>query len=450
MSDHRSPPIRGRDLPRGASVLDGRASPSPADPAAESDSAESTYTRRELLAGAVGATGAAVLGGGVLRQLAATEATPSAQSQAVDTTTRQGRPISKLGVRSPHESPERVLFANSSGTPHEDLHGIITPADLHFERHHAGIPNIDPRQYTLLVHGMVERPTVFTLEDLERFPSTSVIHFLECSGNFTADSPEDTRPARVAPLTSTSEWTGVPLSVLFREVGVLPEATWFLAEGQDAAVMTRSIPIAKAYDDAMIAYGQNGEALRPEQGYPARLLNPGWEGNSNVKWLRRIELSDRPFMTREETSKYTEPIGDGKSRQFSFVMDARSLITYPGYPRTLEPGWIEIRGIAWSGRGRIARVEISLDDRDTWVEADLQEPILSKAHTRFRYLWNWDGRETAIWSRAIDETGYVQPSQEEWIAARTTASGPYHRNPTTGWRIRADGSVICRRQEWKA
>ena len=169
--------------------------------------------------------------------------------------------------------------------------------------------------------------------------------------------------------------------------------------------MTRSIPIAKAYDDAMIAYGQNGEALRPEQGYPARLLNPGWEGNSNVKWLRRIELSDRPFMTREETSKYTEPIGDGKSRQFSFVMDARSLITYPGYPRTLEPGWIEIRGIAWSGRGRIARVEISLDDRDTWVEADLQEPILSKAHTRFRYLWNWDGRETAIWSRAIDETG---------------------------------------------
>lgn len=446
MAPHRNPPIRGRDLPRGESVLDSSFAGSSPSPTPDRDG--STYTRRELLAGAVGATGAAVLGGGVIRRLAAQEAALSRVSQAMDTTTRQGRPPSAVGTRAEYENPERTASANSSGTPHEDLHGIITPSDLHYERHHAGIPDIDPTQYALLVHGMVERPTVFTLDDLKSFPSTSAIRFLECSGNYRVNAAEETRPGRVAPLTSTSEWTGVPLSVLFREVGASLEATWFLAEGQDAAVLTRSIPIEKAFDDAMIAYGQNGEALRPEQGYPARLFNPGWEGNSSVKWLRRIELSDRPFMTREETSKYTEPIGEGRSRQFSFVMDARSLITSPGYPEIVRPGWIEIRGIAWSGRGRVARVEISLDDRRTWVDADLQAPVLSKAHTRFRYLWNWDGRETAIWSRAVDETGYVQPSQEEWIAARTTASGPYHRNPTTGWRVGSDGSVVYRQQEW--
>ncbi|MDH3224188.1 MAG: sulfite dehydrogenase, partial [Gemmatimonadota bacterium] len=170
-------------------------------------------------------------------------------------------------------------------------------------------------------------------------------------------------------------------------------------------------------------------------------------GNTSVKWLRRIELSDRPFMTRDETSRYTEPISDGRVRQFSFVMDARSLITSPGYPQVVEPGWIEIRGIAWSGRGKIDRVDISVDDGRTWVSGDLQEPVLPKAFTRFRYLWEWDGRETAVWSRAVDETGYVQPSAQEFIAARTARSS-YHHNPTTGWRIRSDGSVVYRTQEW--
>ena len=358
------------------------------------------------------------------------------------------RLISELGTRSPHENPRRVLRTTSSGTPHEELHGIITPSDLHYERHHAGIPDVDPEEYSLLIHGMVERPMVFTLKDLKRFPSVTRIYFLECAGNFPTRAGEETRPAQVAPLTSTSEWTGVPLSVLFREVGVSPEATWFLAEGQDGAVMGRSIPVEKAWDDALIAYGQNGEAIRPEQGYPARLLNPGWEGNSSVKWLRRIELSDRPFMTRDETSRYTEPIGGGQVRQFSFVMDARSLITSPGYPEVVEPGWIEIRGIAWSGRGKIDRVDVSVDDGRSWAPADLQDPVLPKAFTRFRYLWEWDGTETSIWSRATDETGYVQPNAQEFIAARTARSS-YHHNPTTGWRIRPDGSVVYRTQEWE-
>ena len=212
-------------------------------------------------------------------------------------------------------------------------------------------------------------------------------------------------------------------------------------------MLTRSIPVEKAFDDAMLAYGQNGEAIRPEQGYPVRLFNPGWEGNSSVKWLRRIELSDGPFMTREETSRYSENIGEGRNRQFSFVMDARSLITSPGYPETVEPGWIEIRGIAWSGRGKISAVDVSLDDGNTWVGADLQEPVMSKSFTRFRYLWEWDGRETAIWSRATDETGYVQPTAAEFIAARTNRSS-YHHNPTTGWRIRSNGQVVYRVQEW--
>jgi sulfane dehydrogenase subunit SoxC len=233
-----------------------------------------------------------------------------------------------------------------------------------------------------------------------------------------------------------------------REVGVQKQSTWFLAEGGDAAVLTRSVPVEKALDDALIAYGQNGEAIRPANGYPVRLLLPGWEGNASVKWLRRIEFSDQPFMTREETARYTEALKDGTARQFSFVMDARSLITSPAYPDKLRPGWIEIRGLAWSGRGRISRAEISVDEGKIWRPAELQAPVLTRAHTRFRYVWRWDGRETTIMSRAIDETGYVQPTQRELIEARGPGSGPYHLNPITGWRIKNGGDVVFRTELW--
>ena len=395
-------------------------------------------SRRDLLAGAAGAVA-----------LGKTAAMQAGQAPA-DPSKVRGKPSRALGQRAPTEKPQRQpRSVTSSGTPHQDLYGTITPADLHFERHHGGVPEIDPKTYSLLIHGMVDRPTVFTLADLKRFPAVSRVHFLECSGNFGGrTAATELSPQQIAGLTSTSEWTGVALATLFREVGAKPKATWFLAEGQDAAVLTRSVPMSKAYDDALIAYGQNGEAIRPEQGYPARLFLPGWEGNASVKWLRRIELSDRPFMTREETSKYTDPMADGTARIFSFLMDARSLITYPAYPVTLTPGWVEINGIAWTGSGKIRRVDVSTDAGATWTPAKLQEPVLSKAHTRFRHLWHWTGGEAVIMSRAVDETGYVQPTRDALIASRGVSSVGYHTNPITGWQVRANGTVLFRPEPW--
>jgi sulfane dehydrogenase subunit SoxC len=291
---------------------------------------------------------------------------------------------------------------------------------------------------------MVERPTTFTLADLRRFPSVSRLCFIECSGNGNGyhDFQTDWTPQQIDGLTSTSEWTGVPLALLFREVGVKPGASWFLAEGMDAAVMARSIPLEKALDDALLAYGQNGEALRPEQGYPARLLLPGWEGNSNVKWIRRIEVADRPFMTREETSRYTDPLANCTARQFSFVMDAKSTITFPTHPVTLpDRGWWEVTGLAWSGRGRIARVEVSADGGRSWSAARLQEPVLAKCHTRFRHLWEWRGGGAVLMSRATDETGYVQPTLKQLVAARGPGT-QYHNNGIRGWRVNGDGRVF--------
>jgi len=389
-------------------------------------------SRRQLLAGA-----AAVLSG-------------SAQRPQVpeDSTKLQGPPASELGERSPFERPRRWIgnpgVAGSSSTPLADLLGIITPADLHFERHHAGIPAIDPERYRLLIHGMVDRPTSFSLADLKRFPAVSRLYFVECSGNgYRAfrDIKPDLTPQAIDGLTSTSEWTGVPLAILFREVGIKEGAEWFLAEGQDAAVMTRSIPLSKAWDDAIIAYGQNGEALRPEQGYPVRLLLPGWEGNASVKWLRRLEVASQPFMTREETSKYSDPLRDCTARLFSFEMDAKSLITFPAFPMILrERGWWEISGLAWSGRGKIVRVEVSVDGGRRWEAARLDEPVLPKCHTRFRFLWNWSGGAALLMSRAVDETGYVQPTIEQLRAARGAGTN-YHQNNIRAWRVRRDGKV---------
>jgi sulfane dehydrogenase subunit SoxC len=356
-----------------------------------------------------------------------------------DPTKTLGTPPGVLGTRSPFEKPLKKMSDTSSRTPLQDLYGMITPSDLHFERNLGGVPVIDPEKYELLVHGMVEKPLVFSLRDLKRFPSVSRICFLECSGNFRSGK-ETLTPQEICGLTSQAEWTGVKLSTLLRETGVKPTASWFLAEGSDAAVMTRSVPLSKGLDDAMIVYAQNGEAIRPEQGYPTRLLLPGWEGNTSVKWIRRIELSDQPFMTREETSKYTEPVKD-KIRQFSFVMDARSIITFPAYPAQVEKGWIEIRGIAWSGRGKIERVEVSTDAGKSWHDAALQDPVLDKAHTRFRYLWKWNGDSTEIRSRAIDTTGYIQPTLSKLREVRGSKGG-YHFNPITSWVIQRDGKVL--------
>ena len=403
---------------------------------------DAPISRRAVLAAAAGALGARALTQSGLAQAPVEPRAPA------DPTKVPGASLSPLGRRSPFERPQRIPVGSTHGislTPLQDLHGTVTPSDLHFERHHAGIPFIDPQRYKLLIHGMVERPMVFDLEALKRYPSVSRLHFLECGGNGTLSFRgirPDFSPQLVDGLTSTSEWIGVPLAALFREVGVKPGAKWFLAEGGDAAVLARSIPIEKAWDDALIAYGQNGEALRPEQGYPARLFLPGWEGNTNVKWIRRIELADRPFMTREETARYTDPLPNDTARMFSFVMDAKSIITFPAFPVALpDKGWWEISGIAWSGRGLITRVDVSTDGGRSWAPAELQQPVLPKCHTLFRFLWNWDGREALLLSRAVDQTGYVQPTLEELRRVRGPGTS-YHFNHIRAWRVRPDGAVF--------
>jgi sulfane dehydrogenase subunit SoxC len=229
--------------------------------------------------------------------------------------------------------------------------------------------------------------------------------------------------------------------VLFDEAGVRRGATWLLAEGGDACLMARSIPMEKASDDALVVWAQNGEPLRPAQGYPLRLLLPGWEGSTNIKWLRRIELGAQPWMTRWETATYTDPLANGTARQFAFEMDARSIITSPSHPQTIERGWRQISGLAWTGRGKITRVDVSTDGGQTWVTAALPDQILSKAHTRFTHMWEWDGRETIVMSRAVDETGYVQPTRAQLIEARGIGT-LYHFNPIYGWRVMPNGRVF--------
>jgi sulfane dehydrogenase subunit SoxC len=339
------------------------------------------------------------------------------------------------------EPPTRL--SSFSLTPLQDLSGIVTPNGLHYERHHAGTPTIDPVEHRLIVHGMVEKPLIFAMEDLTRFPSVSRVCFLECSGNtqnWGAPNPELTVQDTHG-LLSCCEWTGVPLATILAEAGVKPEAKWTLAEGADAAAMTRSIPIEKALDDALLAYAQNGERLRPEQGYPLRLLLPGYEGNANVKWLRRLKLAAEPFQTREETSKYTMLMPDGVARQFNFVMHAKSVITFPsGGQRLGSAGFYEICGLAWSGLGKVARVEVSTDGGASWRDAALQEPVMSKCLTRFRSPWRWEGGPALLASRVTDETGYVQPSREALLKLRDVRSY-YHYNAIQNWSVAAGGAV---------
>ncbi|WP_246747884.1 sulfite dehydrogenase [Methylobacterium sp. SD274] len=349
-------------------------------------------------------------------------------------------PYEVLGRKS--RTPPTFPGAASTGTPLQHLHGIITPNGLHFERHHAGVPAIDPERHRLAIHGLVERPLVLTMDDLVRMPSVSRIHFLECSGNtpWLGAKPGWTLQESHG-LLSCAEWTGVDLATLLDEVGVKPGAAWILAEGADAAGMTRSIPLDLARDGAILAYAQNGERLRPEQGYPLRLFVPGVEGNLSIKWLRRLKVGDQPFQTREETSKYTDLMPDGSARQFTFAMEAKSVITSPsGGEQLRSPGFREIRGLAWTGRGRIAGVEVSTDGGACWQAAVLEGPILPRCLTRFRLPWRWEGGPAHLLSRATDETGYVQPPREALLSVRGTQSF-YHNNAIAGWRVAAGGNV---------
>jgi sulfane dehydrogenase subunit SoxC len=334
--------------------------------------------------------------------------------------------------------------AGASRTPLESLEGTITPSGLHFERHHSGVPDIDPDKHRLLIHGMVRRPLIFTMEALLRYPMISRIHFIECSGNSQVlyqPAPPNLTAGQTHGLVSCSEWTGVPLRVLLEEAGVDRTAQWILAEGADAAAMSRSIPMAKAMGDAIIALYQNGERLRPENGYPVRLFLPGWEGNMSVKWLRRLKAVPAPIMTKDETSRYTDLQADGKALMFTYPMEVKSVITRPSHGMTLRgPGLYQVSGIAWSGNGTITRVEVSTDGGKTWAPAPLEAPVLPRAVTSFRLPWKWDGTASVLKSRAIDDTGAMQPEREKFIAEHGN-NAVFHFHAIQAWSVATNGEV---------
>jgi sulfane dehydrogenase subunit SoxC len=351
-------------------------------------------------------------------------------------------------ARVPEGAPgmRRVSRADAinSKTPLQDLVGSVTPSDLHYERSHAGAPDLNPKLHRLLVHGRVQRPLVLSVDDLKAMPSVTRTVFIECTGNgwenWKAADPsltvQDTHG-----LVSNQEWTGVPLRVLVDLVGRLPETPWMLAEGADGAAVARSLPLTdEILDECFIAYGQNGEPLRPAHGFPMRLITPGLEGNLHIKWLRRLKFGDRPWMTRWETARYTQLQADGSARQFQLRMETNSVITNPSGTMTVEPGHNLIRGLAWSGHGRIAKVDVSTDGAATWTPARLVGPVLPKAQCRFEVPWIWDGRPTRIVSRATDETGRVQPDRATLIA-QTGTNALFHYNAHQTWSVGEDGMV---------
>ncbi len=329
-------------------------------------------------------------------------------------------------------------------TPLHELDGIITPNGLCFERHHSGVADVDPAQQRLMVNGLVDTPLVFTMEDIKRFPRTNRIYFLECAAN----TGMEWRGAQLNGCQYTHGmvhcvmYTGVSLRHILEEAGIKTNARWLLAEGADAAAMTRSIPLDKALDDCLVAFKMNGEALRPEQGYPLRLVVPGWEGNMWVKWLRRLELGDKPWQQREETSKYTDLLENGKARRFTWVMDVKSVITSPSpqAPVRHGRGRMVITGLAWSGNGKIKRVDVTVDGGRNWRTARLDGPSLNKALHRFYVDLDWDGSELLVQSRAMDEEGFVQPTKEALRAARGENS-IYHNNGIQTWQVKTDGTV---------
>ena len=366
-----------------------------------------------------------------------------------------GQPVAATGYGSPSKwekniqrrpSPglTQVAQASVSFSPLQSLFGIITPNGLHFERHHQGWWDIDPAQHRLMVMGMVKNPKVYTMDDLMRLPSVSRIHFIECGANSGMEWANVAVPTvqYTHGMLSCCEFTGVPLATLLDDCGFdRKNAKFVLAEGADGSGLTRTIAMDRALDDAIVAWGMNGEMLRPENGYPLRLVVPGVQGVSWVKWLRRIEAGDQPWYTREEVMHYIDLMPDGTHRQFTSIQEAKSVITTPsGGQALLDKGFYTISGLAWSGRGRIKRVDVSVDGGRNWRTAKLDTPVLPKALTRFTLPWPWDGSPAILQSRAIDETGYVQPKIGQLRAVRGTRS-IYHNNAIQSWRVDPSGEV---------
>jgi len=420
------------------------------------DDRPASTSRRNLLKSGLAMTGAAVATAGGLSVARAAGGAPDPAITEIQPWMQElgaGVDAAPYGLPSPHEkhvvrrSVEWLTASRESSinfTPLHELEGIITPNGLCFERHHGGVAEVDPAKFRLMINGLVEKPLVFTMEDLKRFPRANKIFFLECAAN----GGMEWRGAQLNGCQFTHGmihnvmYTGVMLKDVLAEAGLKTNAKWIMPEGGDSAGMNRSIPMVKALDDCMLAYAMNGEALRAEQGYPLRLVVPGWEGNMWVKWIRRIEVGDEPWHAREETSKYTDLMENGKARRFTWVMDAKSVITNPSpqAPINHKKGFTILSGLAWSGRGTIDRVDVTLDGGKNWRTARLDGPSLDKSLHRFYYEFDWDGSPLLLQSRAIDSTGYVQPTKDALRAARGENS-IYHNNGIQTWHVTSAGEV---------
>ncbi len=366
-----------------------------------------------------------------------------------------GQPVAARGYGVPsqweknlqrRESPGLTQMSASSVSfaPLQGLFGIITPNGLHFERHHAGWWDIDPSKHRFMINGLVKNPKVYTMDDLMRLPSVSRMHFIECGANTGMEWGNVAVPTvqYTHGMMSCCEFTGVPLSVLLDDCGFdRKRGKYLLAEGADGSGMTRTISMERALDDCMVAYAMNGEMLRPENGYPLRLVAPGIQGISWVKWLRRIEVGDMPYAARDESMHYTDLMPDGTMRQYTSIQECKSVISSPSGGQTLlDKGYYNVSGLAWSGRGKIKAVDVSVDGGRNWQPARLEGPILGKCFTRFNFGWTWDGRPAVLQSRAIDETGYVQPKINQLREVRGKRS-IYHNNAIQSWQVAESGEV---------
>ena len=406
-------------------------------------------SRRKLMSGGLALGGAVAAGSlGMIETAQAAPALPDWAKVA-------GLPVRGYGMPAEQEAhikravlqfyKELAPEYSFSGTPLQHLRGTITPNGLHFEVHHGGRPELDPAAHRLMIHGLVERPLKFDLASLERYPMVSHVHFIECSGNsfFNALFPDPMQAGCdvLHGLVSNSEWTGIPLSILMDEAGIQSNGRWVIATGDDGPSLGRSIPMEKVMGDGMLALYQNGERLRPEQGYPMRLLLPGYEGNMSIKWVTSLWVTDAPAHTKDESGEYTDLRADGKTDQFSFPMDVKSVITHPSATMSMSgPGLYEVSGLAWSGRGRVAKVEVSADGGGSWAEAELHPPVHSRAMTRFTLPWRWDGSPVELHSRAADDTGAAQPTRTVW-KQRYAPSNYNHNNAIQAWAVSAEGAV---------
>lgn len=404
--------------------------------------------RRSFLRSGLGLSVAALGAGAV--SAAAKSAAPIG-NRFPDAMKRMGAGDAAYGQPSPYEAKVVRTESRAAGfsvwrSPLQEQRGIITPNGLHFATHHNGVPDIAPDKHELMIHGLVDKPLKFDMERLLRYPMVNKIHFLECAGNSAANALSltalDHTLGDLAGEVSCAEWTGIPLSYLLNETGVKESGKWVIAEGADGGSHARSLPLSALVKDGMLALYQNGERLRGSQGYPMRLFMPGWEGNVNVKWLHRLEVVDSPAFTKDESGLYTQVLKSGQIERFAFHMEVKSVITHPSGQQVLPQaqGFYEISGLAWSGRGRIAKVEVSADGGETWALAHLHGPVLDRAFTRFSIPWQWTGKKTVLMSRATDALGHVQPTRSAW-KSRYAAHSFNHYNAIQAWQVGRDGKV---------